>query len=103
MASLTDPLGKEKATTGNGIAVYSFENGLVTPERFLPLAPRATLPSGKVRREQFKDVTYPAGLSVGMSGGEERILVACNGSDRSDLPEQRRRENSCIGSIFPLT
>jgi len=40
-------------------------------------------PLGKVRREQFKDVTYPAGLSVGLSGGEERILVACNGSDEA--------------------
>jgi DNA-binding beta-propeller fold protein YncE len=85
MASLSDPLGKEKGNTGNGIAVYSFENGLVVPERFLSLAPRATLPNGKVRREQFKDVTYPAGLSVGMSGGEERILVACNGSDEAVL------------------
>jgi DNA-binding beta-propeller fold protein YncE len=85
MASLTDPLGKEKGSTGNGIAVYGFENGMVTPERFLPLSPRATLPRGKVRREQFQDVTYPAGLSVGMSGGEERILVACNGSDEAVL------------------
>jgi hypothetical protein len=85
MASLTDPLGKEKGSTGNGIAVYGFENGMVTPERFLPLSPRATLPRGKVRREEFQDVTYPAGLSVGMSGGEERILVACNGSDEAVL------------------
>src|SRR5258705_504512 len=82
MASLTDPLGKEKGSTGNGIAVYGFENGAVTPERFLPLTPREKLPQGKVRREQFKDVTYSAGLSVGMSG-EERILVACNGSDEA--------------------
>jgi len=85
MGSLTDPLGKEKGNTGNGIAVYGFENGVLTPERFLPLAPRATLPRGKVRREQFQDVTYPAGLSVGISGGEERILVACNGSDEAVL------------------
>jgi len=85
MASLTDPLGKEKGSTGNGIAVYGFENGMVAPERFLPLAPREKLPLGKVRREEFQDVTYPAGLSVGMSGGEERILVACNGSDEAIL------------------
>src|ERR1700739_4780083 len=85
MASLTDPLGKEKGSTGNGIAVYSFENGAVTPERFLPLTPREKLPLGKVRRDQFQDVTYPAGLSVGMSGGQQRILVACNGSDEAVL------------------
>src|SRR5258708_15579738 len=85
MASLTDPLGKEKGSTGNGIAVYGFENGAVTPERFLPLAPREKVPLGQVRPEQFRDVTYPAGLSVGLSGGEERILVACNGSDEAVL------------------
>lgn len=85
MASLTDPLGKGKGSTGNGIAVYSFQNGAVTPERFLPLTPRTKLPLGKVRREEFKDVTYPAGLSVGMSDGMERLLVACNNSDEALL------------------
>jgi DNA-binding beta-propeller fold protein YncE len=85
MASLSDPLGKNQGDTGNGIAVYRFENGEVTPDRFLPLAPRTEIPSGKVRREEFKDVTYPAGLSVGMSDGVERILVASNNSDESLL------------------
>jgi len=85
MASFTDPLGKEQGSTGNGIAVYSFQNGEVIPERFLPLAPRSNLPPDKLRRDEFKDVTYPAGLSVGMSGGVERILVACNNSDEAVL------------------
>ena len=40
MASLTDPLGKEKGSTGNGIAVYAFDDGNVMPERFIALAPR---------------------------------------------------------------
>jgi hypothetical protein len=85
MASLTDPLGKKKGSTGNGIAVYSFENGRVAPERFMALAPRGTIPSGKERRAEFKDVTYPAGLSVGQSDGEERLLVASNNSDEAIL------------------
>jgi DNA-binding beta-propeller fold protein YncE len=85
MASLTDPLGKKKGSTGNGIAVYSFENGRVAPERFMPSAPRTNIPSGKKRRSEFKDVTYPAGLSVGSSGGEERLLVANNNSDEAVL------------------
>jgi hypothetical protein len=85
MASLSDPLGKEKGSTGNGIAVYRFQNGEVAPERFLPIAPRATLPPGKVRRKLFNDVTYPAGLSVAMSDGAERILVASNSSDEALL------------------
>src|SRR6202035_361258 len=63
MASLTDPLGKQKGSTGNGVAVYAFENGRVIPERFLPLPPRAQIPAGKIRRPQFQDVTYPSGLA----------------------------------------
>jgi DNA-binding beta-propeller fold protein YncE len=85
MASLTDPLGKAKGSTGNGIAVYSFESGQVTPERFLKIPPRTNIPAGKVRREQYKDVTYPAGLSVAKVEGIERILVACNHSDEAIL------------------
>ncbi len=85
IASLTDPLGKEKGSTGNGIAVYTFQNGEVTPERFLPLMPRSQLPHGKLRREAFDNVTYPAGLSLGRSGGAERLLVACNNSDEALL------------------
>jgi len=85
IASLTDPLGKKKGSTGNGIAVYTFENDRVTPERFLPLLPRTKLPAGKIRRPEYKDVTYPAGLSIGKSGGEERLLVACNNSDEAIL------------------
>src|SRR5438477_8906049 len=41
MVSYTDPLGKISSSTGNGIALYHFENGKITPDRFFPLAPRA--------------------------------------------------------------
>jgi DNA-binding beta-propeller fold protein YncE len=85
MASLTDPLGKGKGSTGNGIAVYTLQNGQVTPERFLPLTPRTSIPRGKVRRGEFNDVTYPAGLSVGLNDGVERLLVASNNSDEALL------------------
>src|SRR5580692_1758662 len=85
MASLTDPLGKQKGSTGNGIAIYRFTDGSVAAERFLSLAPRSKIPAEKVRREEYKDVTYPAGLCVGLSGGEERILVASNNSDEAIL------------------
>ena len=85
IASLTDPLGKKKGSTGNGIAVYSFESGKIAQERFLPLEPRKEIPAGKERREEFQDVTYPAGLSIGKSAGEERLLIACNNSDEAVL------------------
>src|SRR5262249_40483761 len=85
MASLTDPLGKKPGDTGNGIAVYSFDDGKISPEKFLPLSPRKSIPKGKLRREQFADVTYPAGLSVAKINGAESILVACNNSDEAVL------------------
>jgi YVTN family beta-propeller protein len=85
MSSYTDPLGKKEHSTGNGIAVYRFEDGKIAPERLMPLAPRTFLPAGKVRRAKFNDVTYPAGLSVGKVGGEERLLVASNQSDEALL------------------
>src|SRR5437899_9789298 len=85
MASFTDPLGKKSGDTGNGIAVYAFDNGRITPEKFLPLAPRTNIPAGKLRRKQFNDVTYPAGLSVATVNRVESILVACNHSDEAIL------------------
>jgi hypothetical protein len=85
IASYTDPLGKKEGSTGNGIAVYRFASGKIVPEKFLPLSPRTSLPRGKVRRQEFTDVTYPAGLSVGKIGGAERILVASNSSDEAIL------------------
>ena len=85
VASLTDPLGKQDGSTGNGVAVYEFENGRIAPVRFIRLAPRIKLPDGKARRSEFKDVTYPAGLSIGKSNGMERLLVANNNSDEAVL------------------
>jgi len=85
IASYTDPLGKKPGSTGNGIAVYSFDDGKIVLEKFLPLAPRITVPSGKSRREEFTNVTYPAGISVGKVSGEERLLVASNQSDEALL------------------
>ena len=89
MASLTDPLGRKKGSTGNGIAVFSFDDGRIVPERFLRMAPRTTIPGEKLRRVEYKDVTYPAGLSVAESGGEERLLVANNNSDEAVLLNTR--------------
>ena len=38
MGSITDPNGEKPKSTGNGIAVYKFEAGQVTPERFIKIA-----------------------------------------------------------------
>ena len=85
LASYSDPLGKKPGSTGNGIAIYKFDDGEISPEKFLPIASRNSVPPGKVRRAQFNDVTFPAGLSVGKVSGDERILVASNQSDEALL------------------
>src|SRR6266851_8899266 len=40
MGSITDPTGEKPTSTGNGIAVYKFADGQVTPERFIKIAPQ---------------------------------------------------------------
>ncbi|HXJ93924.1 MAG TPA: phosphoesterase [Terriglobia bacterium] len=94
MASLTDFNGTQPGDTGNGIAVYNFEAGRVTPKRFIkiplqPLGPNQKtkvamgLPAGKA-------VPYPAGLAVIGDGAHERLLVADNLSDDALLIDAAR-------------
>jgi len=86
MASLTDPLGTSPGSTGNGIAVYRFQGGRVSPERFLPIAP-PLLPAGKRPARAMAHapagtaVPYPAGLAAFSIAGREQLLVADNMSD----------------------
>jgi len=40
MGSITDPIGEKASSTGNGIAVYKFSEGQVSPERFIKIAPQ---------------------------------------------------------------
>ena len=80
IASLTDPAGKKPNDTGNGIAVYAFQDGRLAPESFIkvPLAPLVrgkesiagpkTLPKGMA-------VSYPAGLAVLPGADGEKLLV----------------------------
>jgi DNA-binding beta-propeller fold protein YncE len=85
VGSLTDPAGAKAGGTGNGIAVYQFAGGKVTPERFIPVHAQA-LPSGKKLAAELKSaphtaIPYPAGLAVVADHGNDRILVANNLSD----------------------
>jgi DNA-binding beta-propeller fold protein YncE len=85
-ASLTDPTGQHPGDTGNGIAVYLFEQGRITSQAFLkiplqPLAPgkRLTglapfLPAGTAN-------PYPAGLAVIPNVAGDQLLVPDNLSD----------------------
>jgi DNA-binding beta-propeller fold protein YncE len=84
MASITDPTGKKPGSTGNGIAVYKFEEGKVLPERFIPIALQALTPGKRVGfgvRHAGGVIPYPAGLAVIERGGKEELLIANNLSD----------------------
>jgi DNA-binding beta-propeller fold protein YncE len=99
MASLTDPTGSATGDVGNGIAVYGFDAGKITPERMIPIGlqklegTRRTKLVGGV--DGTMGVPYPAAIAVMdpthddkavMSGAPglvvgERLLVADNLSD----------------------
>jgi len=85
MASLTDPLGNGKDSTGSGILVYRFAEGKIAPERMIRL-PLQQLAPGRMTRllgegSGDKGVPYPAAIAVVGSAGAEKLLVADNLSD----------------------
>jgi DNA-binding beta-propeller fold protein YncE len=88
MGSITDPTGEKKGDTGNGIAVYSFAEGKIAPERFLSIAPQALaggkkVASGLPGTAKGTAIPYPAGLAlISKAGmGVDELLVANNLSD----------------------
>ncbi len=90
VASLTDPLGRGTKSTGNGIAVYDFNEGTVSPQSFI------SIPLRRLKTGQYSTIgdvglgtaiPYPAGLAVITHGDQERLLVANNLSDDALLME----------------
>jgi DNA-binding beta-propeller fold protein YncE len=117
MGSISDPAGNKPGSTGNGIAVYKFENGKVTPERFIKIAPQKVA-AGKqvafgVRQTAVGTaISYPAGLAVISGQGSDKLLVANNLSDNAillDLRDGRILQqfdlstHEMIPSSFPYT
>jgi DNA-binding beta-propeller fold protein YncE len=87
MGSITDPLGEKAGSTGNGVAVYSFQEGKVAWEKFLKI-PLQRVAAGKkvaygVRKTaQGTVLPYPAGLAViAAEGRPDRLLVADDYAD----------------------
>jgi DNA-binding beta-propeller fold protein YncE len=115
MASLTDPLGNGKDVTGNGIVVYRFAAGKITPERMIPL-PLQQLAPGKTTKlpggtDSDKGIPYPAAIAVIGSASAEKLLVADNLSDdvllldaASGKIETRfdLAENDAVPSTYPI-
>ena len=85
VGSLTDPTGQTPGDTGNGIAVYSFSEGKVAPERVIPIAlqPLSTAKELAVglKSPSGTAIPYPAGFTVIADGGRDKLLIANNLSD----------------------
>jgi DNA-binding beta-propeller fold protein YncE len=90
MGSITDPTGEKPKSTGNGIAVYKFADGQITPERFLKIAPQPIAEGKEVAFGLRKTpagtaLPYPAGLAVLQGPKGDRLLIANNLSDNMVL------------------
>ena len=75
----------EKGDTGNGIAVYTFSDGKVAPQGFIPIAPQPLSTEKKVavglKAPPHTAIPYPAGLRSFPTRGQDKLLVANNLSD----------------------
>lgn len=90
MGSVTDPTGEKAGDTGNGIAVYRFQDGKISPERFIKIAPQKIGAGKKVayalrKTPEGTAIAYPAGLAVVSAKSGEQLLVADNYSDNALL------------------
>lgn len=117
VGSITDPTGEKAGDTGNGVAVYSFKDSKVTPERFIAVAPQPLAAGKKVALALRKTppgtaLPYPAGLALISSAGRDRLLIANNLSDNVvllDLESGKVLErfdlstNKLVPSSYPYT
>ena len=85
VGSLTDPTGERKGDLGNGIAVYTFAAGKLSPERFIPIPLQTLAPSKKLavglKAPPHMAIPYPAGMTVISDNGQDKLLIANNLSD----------------------
>jgi DNA-binding beta-propeller fold protein YncE len=114
VGSVTDPNGDNPGDTGNGIAVYSFHEGKVAPQRFIKIPPQKLAAGKRIAKELAKlpkgqAISFPAGLAR-LSG--KRLLVANNLSDNVillDVTSGRILKtfdlttNELVPSSFPYT
>ena len=117
MGSITDPLGTKPGDVGNAIAVYKFEEGKVTPERVIRLAPQKLAAGKWVAKALFKTgkgtaIPYPAGIAVVPGSNPEQLLIANNLSDNVILLDTSTGKivrsfdlstNRLVPTAFPYT
>jgi DNA-binding beta-propeller fold protein YncE len=119
MGSITDSTGEKPGDTGNGIAVYSFRDGKLSPERFIKIPPQKIAKGKEVAYGLRKTpsgtaIPYPAGLAVipARDGNADKLLIANNYSDNILLVDSASgrilksidvSEHQLIPSEFPHT
>ncbi len=91
VGSTTDPSGTSGGL-GNGVAVYAFHDGALTPETFLQL-PRVALPHGRYTDDNSHDTApdaphhaaaFPAGIAL-VPGAHPRLLITEDLADAAVL------------------
>ncbi|MGA2004495.1 MAG: phosphoesterase, partial [Terriglobales bacterium] len=97
MGSITDPTGEKPTSTGNGIAVYKFADGQVSPERFIKIPPQRLAEGKEVAYGLRKTpagtaIPYPAGFAVLPGAKDDRLVVANNLSDNVVLLDMNSGE-----------
>ena len=114
MASVSAPEGNAKGGVGNGVVVYGFAQGELTPQGFLKL-PMVKLAQGRTTLERkgvdpTMGVPYPAAIEV-VPGASERLLVAENLSDTVVLMDAKTgtieksfdlAESDAVPSTYPI-
>jgi DNA-binding beta-propeller fold protein YncE len=88
MGSITDPTGNNPKDTGNGVAVYKFAAGEMSPERFIkipaqPIAEGKEVAFGLRKTPAGTALPYPAGMAVLPGPTGDRLLIANNLSDNA--------------------
>ena len=117
LGSITDPTGTEPGDTGNAIAVYSFRDGEIAPERLIKVKPTKLAAGKYVSHGLFKTpkgtaIPYPAGLAVISSDKGEKLLIANNLSDSAIVVDASTgsldrqfdlSSNRLVPSAYPYT
>ncbi len=113
LASSSAPVGDGGKKSGNGVVVYGFANGVLTPQGFLKL-PMVKLADGRHTEYANTDggtmgIPYPAAIAV--VGAKEQLLVAENLSDAVALVDTASgemlrtfdvSENASVPSTYPI-
>jgi DNA-binding beta-propeller fold protein YncE len=111
--SLTAPEGNQKDATGNAIAVYSFKDGSLGPEKLLPVPPQRLAPGRAQNRigASLPEGTAnpsPAGIAVRKGTHGDELVIADNLSDDVLLMdgatgEILKRFDLAEGKVVPST